>query len=135
MANINVTIYYDPVTDSFSQDLGNNVQVNDRGNNPIRWSIDLLNDAPGSIQFNTSTGIVFVTQQGQTAWPGDAPSGNANNWNSSINNQLQVGGTALLFYYQVNAWYTPPGGSAVAKVWDPDVEENPPSSNAAISLQ
>ena len=45
MANINVNISYNPSTNTWSQDLGDKIQVNDQGANPIRWGIAL---APGA---------------------------------------------------------------------------------------
>jgi hypothetical protein len=125
VANINVTIVFDPSNNSWSitgDSLeGTTIVVNDRGANPIRWDIGLAANATGAIAFDATTGIVFTSDI-----PGDPPTGNANNWRWSLNNQLAPG-TQENYEYQVNAWYTPAGGTQQSKQWDPDVEENPPS--------
>ena len=130
MANINVTVIYDPSANSWSI-TGDNVndttiEVNDKGANPIRWGIGLAQAATGSIAFDATTGIDFTTDLP----PGDEPNGNTNNWNWNLNNTLSSNSSAVNYEYVVNAWYTPSGGTAQAKQWDPDVEENPPAQIA-----
>ena len=130
MANINVTVIYDPSNGNWSLTgdsvNGTTIEVNDRGANPIRWSIGLPQDASGSIAFDPSTGIDFTSDIPS----GDEPNGNANNWNWNLNNTLASNSPAVNYEYVVNAWYTPSGGTAQAKQWDPDVEENPPAQIA-----
>lgn len=137
MANINVNISYNPSTNTWSQDLGDKIQVNDQGANPIRWGIALAPGATGSIKFSTTNaapGIAFFTTSVFPAvWPGATPQGNSNNWNSSLTNALKVGDAAQTYEYKVNALYTPANGVETPVSWDPEVEENPPSS-AAIKL-
>ena len=137
MANVNVNIFYDPSTDTWSQDLGDKIHVRDRGANPIRWGIALVPGATGSLQFSTTNGApgieFFTTPIFPAEWPGSTPQGNANNWNSSLTNTLNPGAATLTFEYRVNAVYTPQGGAATQVSWDPEVEENPPSS-AAIKV-
>lgn len=126
MANINVKVIYDPSNSSWSitgdNVNGTTIEVNDKGANPIRWSIGMPQGAAGSIAFDPSTGIEFTSDI-----PGDEPNGNANNWNWDLNNNLAPNSSAMNYEYVVNAWYTPSQGPAQARQWDPDVEENPPA--------
>lgn len=98
------------------------------GQTEIDWSIQVIPGSAGTIAFNTAAatpGIQF-TGTGNNAWPGSIPSGSANAFSATINNTLQPGQNAVPYHYQVNAIYTPAGGSATNVTWDPDVEEDPP---------
>ena len=132
MANINCTIYYNPnpgqgqTTWSASE---NPIQVVPPGKTPIRWGIELASGQSGTIKFSTPPGAAGIVFAATPAWPGDAPAGNANNWNSSLDDTLAQGAQAVTYNYVVNAVYTPPGNSSSVNVqWDPEVEENPPAN-------
>jgi hypothetical protein len=127
LANINVTVIYDPSNGTWSitgdNVNGTTIEVNDKGANPIRWGIGLPQGGAGTINFDTSTGIDFTVDI-----PGDPPTGNANNWNWNLDNQLTPTSESIPYEYTVNAWYTPQqGATPQAKQWDPEVEENPPA--------
>jgi hypothetical protein len=132
LANIDCTITYNPnpgvgqTTWSASE---NPIQVVPPGNTPIRWSIEVANGQSGTIDFSITTaapGIVFIPPP---VWPGEPPSGNANNWHSSLDDNLGQGASAIIYNYVVNAVYTPSGNSSGVNVqWDPEVEENPPAN-------
>lgn len=129
MANIDVTIVYNPAAAAGSQwslsgdDVdGTVVEVNDRGNNPITWDIALASGAAGSIAFG-DPGIVF-----DSGWVGDAPRAAGSKWMSALNNTLNPNSPAQSFEYTINAVYSPGGSAPPVNVsWDPEVEENPPA--------
>lgn len=139
MANINITISYNPTAATGSQWSltatgtsvdGSTVEINDSGANPIGWSIGLAPNQSGTINFSTTTtapGVKFTDP-----WPGDPVTGNSNNWRTSLDNSLEPDDPSQNFEYTVNAVYTPPGkGANPANIsWDPDVEENPPAQLA-----
>jgi hypothetical protein len=138
VANINVAITYNPsgatgnqwsLTATGTTVNGTTIEVNDRGANPIQWSIGMAEGASGSINFSTTSTAPGIQFTGSNAWTGDPPIGNSNIWNSSLNNTLGEGAPSQTFEYRVNAVYTPPGkGANPTNVsWDPDVEENPPA--------
>lgn len=133
MANINVTISYDPSQPSGSQWSllpndnvnGTTIEVDDQGENPIGWSIQMASGQPGTIDFNGDTGI---TLDAPGSWPGTVPKGNTNNWSGKLNNTLEEGDDPVSYGYTVNAMYSAGNGiTAVPVVWDPEVEENPPA--------
>lgn len=138
MANITITISYNPSAATGSQwsltatgttVVGSTIEVNDSGANPIRWTIGMAEGQSGTINFSTTSTAPGIQFTGSNAWTGDPPTGNSNNWNSSLNNTLEPDDPSQNFEYRVNAVYTPPGkGANPANVnWDPDVEENPPA--------
>ena len=131
MANVNITIYYDPTqspgawsmsAEGASVTNDNVIHLKDSGNTTIRWDIafgpGVVTDG-GTIEFSTDpAGIVF---SGTPTWPGTQPNGNTNNWNASINNTQN----GQQYYFKVNAVIVGDGPDQPL-TWDPDVEEDPP---------
>ena len=133
LANINCTITYNPnpgVGQTTWSATENPITVVPPGSTPIRWSIALASGQSGSINFSTTTALPGIVFTGTPAWPGDTPSGNANNWNSSLDNNLPVGADPITYNYVVNAVYIPPGKGANPQnvQWDPEVQEDPPAN-------
>ena len=130
LANINCTITYNPSSGQTTWSASEQpIQVVPPGNTPISWSIQLASGQSGDIDFSTNPATPGIQFTGTPAWPGTTPSGNANNWNCSIDDNIPAGGSSVTYHYVVNAVYTPPGKGANPQnvKWDPDVEENPPS--------
>ena len=130
---MNVTVKYTPGNSNpWSQAPAATVPV-PPGSTTLNWSIQVIPASAGTIVFSTTSpdstspaGVVF-TGTGANAWPGTAPTGDANGWSSTINNQLPKGANSVNFPYVVNALYTPSGGTQVAVQYDPDVQEDPPN--------
>jgi hypothetical protein len=124
-----VIVKYTPADpDPWSQVPGKKIHVNN-GSTTINWTIQVIPASAGSIVFNMATatpGIEF-TGTGNDVWPGTTPSGSANAWSSTVDNQLVKGNNPLSFHYKVNALYTPNGGTQQAVTFDPDVQEDPPT--------
>ena len=133
MANINITIYYDPTqtppqwsmsADGANVTDNNVVHLRDQGDTSIRWGIEFGPDPiveAGNLQFSTDSNNPGIVFQGTPAWPGSPPSGNANNWSSTVTNTQ----TGEQYYFKVNAVITGDGPDQPL-VWDPEVEEDPP---------
>ena len=136
MANVNITIYYSPnlsppwsmSADGANVTDNNVVHLKDKGDTSIRWGIqfaaDVVSDA--TIQFSTDPNLPGIVFSGTPSWPGSPPSGNANNWTSTVNNTQ----TGQQYYFRVNAVITGDGEDQPLE-WDPEVEEDPPRVSMA----
>lgn len=142
MANVNITVYYDPTNPSNPWSLSTDggppvsgdsvVHLKERGNTTLRWTIQFGPNvvvADATIAFSTDASRPGIQFTGTPPWPGTAPNGNANNWNASLNNEQ----SGAKFYFKVNAVYTV-NGAAQPVTWDPEVEEDPPRSAATVAV-